>query len=158
GSQVVNQIILALRGTRRDHRATARVLAPEVQAMLALVGGLEGKEWRGTVAEGRVTGAAGGADWELEHPAALRASDATASLGQLCLRNQSRAGGRVCGGGAWHGNAGWQASGTIEHFPLAMADSMLPPGDSLLGTLEAVLDASARDGRPTAHAVVTTKG
>lgn len=142
GAQIIDHIILTLRGTRRDHRATARVLAPTARAELALAGGLDGKQWKGRVATGRVTATHDG-DWRLERPAAVIASDSAASLEQLCFRNQGRAGGRLCAGGDWHGATGWRASGIVERLPLALAAFLLRPGDSLSGTLDGRLNASA---------------
>jgi autotransporter translocation and assembly factor TamB len=155
-SQSIDHIIIVVRGTRRDHRATARVLAPAAQAELALAGGLEGKEWKGKVITAAVSGTSTGGDWRLERAAAVTASDSAASLERLCLRNQSGGTGRLCAEGDWRGARGWGASATIERLPLALADSLLPIGDSLSGTLEARLDASAVGRALTAHLVVTT--
>jgi autotransporter translocation and assembly factor TamB len=150
GAQAINHIILTLRGTRRDHQATARVLAPTARAEFALAGGLDGKQWKGRVTTGRVTATRDG-DWRLDRPVAVSASDSAASLEQLCFRNQNRAGGRLCAGGDWHGANGWRASGIVERLPLALAAFLLRPGDSLQGTLDGALDASIVGRRLDAH-------
>jgi len=156
GSQPIQHIVLALRGTRRDHTATVRIIAPTAQADLGMSGGLTGKEWKGRVITAELTGTAAGGAWQLERPAALAASDSAASLVELCLRNQSQGSGRVCAGGDWHGANGWRVSAIVEHLPLALADSLLPAGDSVSGTLEARLDASAIGRALTAHVVMST--
>jgi autotransporter translocation and assembly factor TamB len=155
-SQVIERIVLALRGTRREHRATASVVASAAQVELGLAGGLEGKQWKGKVATVRVSGPTVGGEWQLERAAALSASDSAASLEQLCISRRPTGAARVCASGAWQGPSGWRASSTIESLPLALADSLLPLGDSLAGTLGGRFDASTLGGRLAAHAMLAT--
>jgi autotransporter translocation and assembly factor TamB len=147
GARTIDRIVLALRGSRRDHRVTAQLVAPDAQAAVALTGELEGKEWKGRVATVQVRGPAFAGDWELQQAAALSASPSAATLEQLCLRSQNHAAARVCAGGTWRGANGWRGVATVERLPLALADSLLPIGDSLTGTLEGGVDASTLGGR-----------
>ena len=142
GQQPIDSVAVALRGIRTDHEASAVVDAPALHAAVGLRGGLREKEWKGRVTTAGVRGAAVRGSWRLERVARLEASSVAASLEQLCFRLDGEPAARVCAGGLWRGADGWRASALIEHLPLALADSLLPSGRSLAGTLEGELDMS----------------
>ncbi|MGE5092469.1 MAG: translocation/assembly module TamB domain-containing protein [Bacillota bacterium] len=146
GQQRFNRVVLAMRGTQRSHRLTADIAAPAASAQLAATGGLHGKAWGGRVASLAIQSARAG-DWRLEKPAAVSASASAATLGELCLGSASFGSTRVCAAGAWR-PSGWRASSTVEHFPIALIDSLMPAarlgdGRALTGTIEGKLDADA---------------
>jgi autotransporter translocation and assembly factor TamB len=152
GSQPFTRAILAMRGTQPRHRITAELTAPAANAQLAAAGGLHGKAWSGRLASLAIQSERAG-DWELEQPVAVNASASSAAVGQLCLSSASFGPTRACGSGSWR-PAGWRASSTVEHFPIALIDSLMPAarlgnGRELTGTIEATINADATGSQLT---------
>ena len=152
GTQPFDRAVLALRGTQRSHRLTAKLTAPAAGADLAATGSIRGKAWSGRIGSLAIRTDRVG-DWRLDQPAPLTASAASATLGNLCLSSASFGETRVCASGAWR-PAGWRAASTVEHFPVALIDSLMPAarlgeGRALTGTIEATLDAIAMGSQLT---------
>ena len=161
GAQPITRAVLAVRGTQPSHWITATITTPAASAQLAATGRLAGKRWNGRLGTLGIASSRAGT-WKLDQPAAITASTASASVGQLCLSSASFGATRVCGSGAWR-PAGWRASSTVEHFPIALLDSLMPAarlgeGRSLSGTIEAALDASASGNRLAGTLHVTAAG
>jgi autotransporter translocation and assembly factor TamB len=127
GAQAIDRVVLAMRGTQRRHTITGDVQVAQGGIDLAMQGGLpggvQGRRWAGSLTRLDVSSRRAG-DWRLERSAPLRLAPTSASLGRLCLAGMVDA--RVCAQGAWRGGTTWQAQGTVERFPLARLDSLLP--------------------------------
>ena len=145
GAQLIDSVVFDVRGIRSRHNATAIVVAPSMQLALAAHGGLQGQTWNGRITDVQVRGSTVGGAWRLAQPARLSASSKSATLESACLALDEQSA-RVCAGGQWRSAAGWRATGSIERLPLALADSFLPRGRALSGTLDGRFDVSAIGG------------
>ncbi|MEO8452807.1 MAG: hypothetical protein ABI647_23655, partial [Gemmatimonadota bacterium] len=150
GTHRFAEVVLAIRGRRFAHTIDARVTAPSDTLHLALTGGLRGKSWSGTIRDLAVETAAAG-DWQLEQPAALVASPASARLARLCIVADS-AGGRACAEGAWQGGTTWNALATVDgvpfqRLPFSVLNAVAGGRAAFTGTLGARLEARAAGGR-----------
>ena len=153
GAQLIDSVVFDLRGTRTRHNATASLAAPSMQLALAAHGGLQDQTWNGRITDVQVRGSTVGGAWRLAQPARLIASSKSATLESLCLGLDEHAA-RVCAGGHWRSAAGWRATGAIERLPLALADSFLPRGRALSGTLDGRFDVSTIGGALTGSIAV----
>jgi autotransporter translocation and assembly factor TamB len=153
GAQPIDSVVFDLRGTRTRHNATASLAAPSMQLALAAHGGLQDQTWNGRITDLAVRGTSVGGAWRLAQPARLSASSKSATLESLCLGLDEHAA-RVCAGGHWRSAAGWRATGSTERLPLALADSFLPRGRALSGTLDGRFDVSTIGGALTGSIAV----
>ncbi|MEP6574550.1 MAG: hypothetical protein ABJD11_17745, partial [Gemmatimonadota bacterium] len=169
GGKVIDRITLSLLGTRAQHRITLEGGAAFGSMDIVLTGGLAPDsgivEWRGQVTTLALHNASAG-EWTLERPAALVASADSVSLGMLCIapNDSARAatmttsastdttrGGLCAEGGAVMG-VGWRVKGEVDQLPLALADSLLPGGRTMTGTVGGTFEAGVTGTRLTAEA------
>lgn len=147
GSQVVDSLALAVRGTRGAHHIRLAASAPARQLAIAATGGVRGRSWRGTIDSLDINDSSTG-PWQLERPAMVVASAKATTVDSLCLAADST---RVCGGGTWRDAHDWRVAAMLEKLPLTLAQRALPdslvPGQALAGSANAQLDARAAAGR-----------
>jgi autotransporter translocation and assembly factor TamB len=151
GAEPVTRALLTVRGSQARHRITADVTAPAANARLAASGRITGRRWSGTLGTLAVESPRAG-DWHLDEPAAITAGAASATVGRLCLSSASFGETRLCASGDWRGPAGWHAASSVEHFPIALIDSLVPAarlgeGRSMTGPIGGTLDATSTGGR-----------
>jgi autotransporter translocation and assembly factor TamB len=137
----IDRMVVTLRGTRADHRLSARVEAPDAELRLGLGGGMgPDSSWSGAIHTLDLESADAG-DWRLVRPASLSAGPAAAMLDTLCLRSGD--GASVCTAGAWRQPGSWRIDSRLQDVPLALAAPFLPEGWSAEGTLDGHAAASA---------------
>ncbi len=158
----LDTVDLTVRGSRTSHRVRLRALGPRTTATLAAAGALEPGGWSGTVDSLRLYDPVLGR-WRLSRPAALAVASGADTLSRLCLVSRDSTPAHLCAAGRFASADQWQVTTSLDSFPMALIDSVLP--DSMLGTrqgftgtLSGKLTASARGGRLSARGTLHTAG
>lgn len=123
---------LLVDGRTRDQRISLR-----------MQGGVKGKQWKGNLTESFLQDKTLG-KWLLEKPIPMVLAADTVDLQQGCWLQEPA---RICIGGRWQRQAGWQTEGRAEQIPLDLVKPFLPPDAALTGALHGEWSVLQRDGR-----------
>ncbi len=139
GTAVLDSVVVTAAGTRAEHRLRLALAGPQVEALLAVAGGLapDTLAWTGSLDSLALANPLAGR-WRLRAPVALTASATHASVDSLWLTQ----GAAALGLSADWDDGAWAARGGVEHLPLDLANPELPPEQQLHGTVEATFAAS----------------
>lgn len=146
GKPLLDSLTLNGPGNLSSHQWQLDLAGPMVSAKVALKGGLDGTSWRGQLQSAEVKNKEAG-HWQLTKAFDLELGAEAGRLDSHCW--QSR-GGSVCLDGRWDAQQRFNAQATLKALPLAILESLLPPGEHISGSLNGQLKASGSFSAPSA--------
>ncbi len=143
GSLVLDSVMIDAEGTSEAHELRALLRTSKGNLSLGLRGALAGGTWSGDLQQLAVAQQDLG-EWSLSQAVPMVISDSMASIDSLCLTAD---GSFLCASGTWHRREPWSASGSIQAFPLAFFQPLLPDSVVIEGTLDGDVQAAvSHDG------------
>jgi translocation and assembly module TamB len=127
---VIDEIRADASGSVASHELTVEFQGAEWLATLGASGGLEGREWRGTVSRLDVDEQAFG-DWRLVEPVGVLLGPAAVTVANGCMRHAS--GARLCSEATLAGRPDDRLVVSGQNFDLASLRPVLPPQLQLSG-------------------------
>lgn len=153
GAETAGQTITQLQAEAKGRIAGHAVLfdgrTRDQRVSIRMQGGMKGKRWKGDLRESFLQDKSLG-KWLLEKPVLMVLSADAVDFQQGCWLAESthrQEPARICIGGRWQQQQGWQTEGRAEQIPLDLVKPFLPPEATLTGALHGEWSALQRDGR-----------
>jgi autotransporter translocation and assembly factor TamB len=143
-NQAIDSVRLVVRGSRAAHQVEATVASNEADMRLTASGGLTDWTWSGVLADLGID-TRNAANWRLEQPATLTASESAVTLDELCML---ASGGDFCIAGTWESQAEWQVRSSMSELPVSLLRPLLPDALTIDGTVSGQVDAAGQTGTP----------
>jgi len=147
--QTVTQLNLEGKGRIAGHTILFDARTRDQRVSIRMQGGMKGKRWKGDLKESFLQDKSLG-KWLLEKPVPMLLAAEAVDFQQGCWLAESthrQEPARICIGGRWQQQQGWQTEGRAEQIPLDLVKPFLPPEATLTGALHGEWSALQRDGR-----------